>query len=331
VNKDVQRLREPGAWVLLGSVALQIISGLIGLLFGGDRLPFTFRAYQFVIADQFFTGVAVTGLVVLAVLLTTRLGGPPTRGARNVVLAALILLGVIALVEVIGMLAGLGAGSNDTGILLDNETTAKLTMFLYGIAKLAVLAVGGYYVLTVVQSFAPAGGYPAPYGQGAWGGPGAQPSGPPGYGPPPVYGQAPQQQYPPQNYPHAPYGQQGQQGQQGQPVQAGHPGQVPPQAAPGYGQPPQSGAYGPQSPCLPPVAGRPPSPPPSAPPQPPAPQPSAPQPAVPQPAAQGDDGLEGEWTRAYGTGESEQPEPSDTPESSSSDRSSTSDSYRPPE
>ena len=44
VNKDVQRLREPGAWVLLGSVALQILSGLIGLLFGRGRLPFMYQA-----------------------------------------------------------------------------------------------------------------------------------------------------------------------------------------------------------------------------------------------------------------------------------------------
>src|SRR5690242_18621597 len=127
VNKDVQRLREPGAWVLLGSVALQILSGLIGLLFGRNRLPFTFQAFQFVTADQFFTGVAVTGLVVVAVLLVTRLGGPPTRGARNIVLGGLVLLGVIALLDVVCMLAGLGAGGGDTGVLLDSATTAKLT------------------------------------------------------------------------------------------------------------------------------------------------------------------------------------------------------------
>ena len=113
------------------------------------------------------------------------------------------------------MLAGLGAGGTDSGVLLDSATSAKITMFLYGLAKLGVLAVGGYYVLMVFQSFGPgmqqAG---QPYGQPGWGQPGApSPYGQAGYGPPPQqqplgYGQAPQQPYPPQpGYVRAPYGQ----------------------------------------------------------------------------------------------------------------------------
>lgn len=331
MNKDVQRLREPGAWVLLGAVALQILSGLIGLLFGRGRLPFTMQAFQYVTADEFFTGVADVGLVVLAVLLVIRLGGPPTRGARNVVLGALVVLGVIALLDIICMLAGLGAGAGDTGVLLDNATTAKITMFVYGVAKLAVLGVGGYYVLTVLQSLAPvAGPYGAPYGQQPWGQPGAQqPYGQPGYGPPPqappAYGQQPPpQQYPPQGYMQAPYGQPG---QPGQPGQQGQPGQ-PAQPYPGYG-PPQPGARPPQPPSAPQGA-----PPPSAPP-PASPPPPAPPSSAPPSSAPGDE-EEGDWTRAYGTGESASPEPSDTPEGSSpdgssSERSSSGDAYRPPE
>lgn len=168
MNKDVQRLREPGAWVLLGSVALQILSGLIGLLFGRGRLPFTIQAFDYVSADQFFTGVTVTGVAVIAVLLVTRLGGPPTRQARNIALGGLVILGIAGLLTVICMLAGLGAGSVSTGVLLDSALTAKVTMFLYGLSKLAVLGVGGYYILHVYQSFSPATQYGPQYPQQGW-------------------------------------------------------------------------------------------------------------------------------------------------------------------
>jgi hypothetical protein len=311
VNKDVQRLREPGAWVLLGSVALQILSGLIGLLFGRGRLPFTIQAFQFVSADQFFTGVTVAGVVVVAVLLVTRLGGAPTRQARSVVLGALIVLGIVALLDIVCMLAGLGAGGIDTGVLLDSALTAKVTMILYGLAKLAVIAVAGYYVLHVYQSFAPAAQMGAQYPQQGWGHPGGQqPYGQPAYAPhqqQPVYGQPPQQ-YPPQGYVRAPYGQPG----YGQPGY-GQPGQ------PGYGQPPQPGAR-PQPPSTPQWAEN------AAPPAQPAGPTTGPQPSVPE-SSQSEE-LEGEWTRAYG-GESAKSE-DDKPESPPSD-GSPSDPYRPPE
>ncbi|MFB9832300.1 hypothetical protein [Actinoallomurus acaciae] len=312
MNKDVQRLREPGAWVLLGAVALQILSGLIALLFGRGRLPFTIEAFQFVTADQFFVGVATVGLVVIAVLLATRLGGPPTRQARNVALAGLIVLGVVALLTIICMLAGLGAGDVSSGVLLNSALTAKLTMFLYGLSKLAVLAVGGYYVLHTYQTSAP----PAPpipqYPQQGWGQPGVQPPyGQPGYGQqPPAYGQPPQQQYPQQGYVPAPYGT-GPYGQPGQPQ-------------PGQPQPGQPGQ---------PQPGRPPGPPmpPQAQPQPQSGPPSAPQPTVP--SSQSDE-LEGEWTRAYGglggSAKAEEAE-DDKPENPPSDSSPVADPYRPPE
>jgi hypothetical protein len=295
VNKDVQRLREPGAWVLLGSVALQIIAGLIRLLPGGGSPPFTYTAFSYVNNDAFFTGVTLTGLAVIAVLLVTRLGAGPTRQARNIALAALIVLGVVALVNIVCMLAGLGAGNGNAGLLLDSALSAKLTMFLYGLAKLAVLGVGGYWILTVYQSFGPATPVGPQYPQQGYG----QPYGQPGYGPPqqpPVYGQQPPQQYPPQGYVRAPYG------------------------PPGYGQP----GYGQQ----PPPGARPPMP--QQPPPPPAPPQS---PAPPQPAAESspqNDDSEGEWTRAYGQGDTAKAT-DDRPEDAPSDRSPSSDPYRPPE
>jgi hypothetical protein len=236
VNNDVQRLREPGAWVLLGSVTLQILTGLIGLLFGGGTWPFTFRAYQYVNADQFFTSVAVAGLTVVAVLLATRLGGGPTPKARTVALAGLCLLGVIGLLDVICMLAGLAAGGAKQGIILDGGLSAKVAMFLYGIAKLAVVAVAGYYVFSVFQSFGPATPVAPQYPQQVYGQPGQQPYGPPAYGhpqqPQQAYAQPPQQypqQYPPQ-YPQQGYGQQ-------------------PYGSPAYGQPQQPPAQSQQPPA----------------------------------------------------------------------------------
>jgi hypothetical protein len=326
VNKDVQRLREPGAWALLGAVALQILSGLIDLLFGRGSLPFTFEAFQYVAADKFFAGVATVGLIVVAVLLVSRLGGPPTRQARNVALAALIVLGIIGLLTIICMLAGLGAGRADSGVQLDSPLTAKLTMLLYGLSKLAVLAVGGYYVLHTYQTTAPPAPQVPQYPQQGWGQPGVQqPYGQPGYGQqPPAYGQPPRQQYPQQGYPPAPYGT----GPYGQP---GHPGQPQP------GQPGQPGQPQPGHPPAPPMPPGPQSGPPSAPPQapPPSAPPQAPSASGPQqapPATQSDE-LEGEWTRAYGgVAESAKAEPEDDkPESSSSDESPAPDAYRPPE
>jgi hypothetical protein len=308
VNNDVQRLREPGAFVLLGAVALQVLTGLIGLFFGGGGLPFTFRAFQFVNNDAFFTGASVVGVLVVAVLLATRLGGGPTPQARMIAMVALGLLGVIVLVEVICMLAGLAIGSDKYGVSLDAGLTAKVVMFLYGVAKIAIAGVGGYYIFTVFQGFGPATPVAPQYPQQMYGG-GQQPYGQQGYGQQPYpqqqpYGQ-PQQPQPPQQ----PYGQaQPPQQPYGQQQGYGHP---PYGGQPGYGQQPyqpQPGQPQPGQPGQPPPGHQPP--------------PAQQQPATPPPSAQEN---EGEWTRAYGS--SDKPvaqEPAD-------DDGKGDDSYRPPE
>ncbi len=313
-NDAVQRLREPGAWVLLGSVTLQILSGLIGLLFGGSGSPpFTYRAYGYVNGDQFFTSVTLVGLVVLAVLVTARLGGAATPQARTVALAATILLGVVALLDVVCMLAGLAAGSHE-GIVLDGGLSAKIGMFLYGIAKIAVVGVGGYYVYSIFQTFGPAVAGGPQYQQQMYG-QGQPPYGAPGYGAPQQpYGAPQQQQYAQQGYaqprqPYAPpaYGQPYQQGPQQPPYPA--PGQ-PGQPGPGHpGQPPQGGA--PQGP----------------PPQQPPPQGPAPQPPQ-QPPAQSQQS-EGDWTRAYGS--NDKPVHPEREDDGAPDDQSAGDPYRPPE
>ncbi|MCO5998727.1 hypothetical protein [Actinoallomurus rhizosphaericola] len=191
-NDAAQRLRGPGAWILLASVALQFVSGLIALS-TGKGTDFSYRAYNFVAYDNFFAGLTVIGVVVVAVALASRLGGPPIAQARNVALAGAILLGVMGLVEVIAILAGLTAGGNTPGVILDVPGSAKFSMFLYGVAKLAVGAVAAFYAFSTFQSLAPARPavpqYPQGYGQPA-----------PPYGP--AYGQ--QQPY---GQPGQPYGQ----------------------------------------------------------------------------------------------------------------------------
>ncbi|MFL6054100.1 MAG: hypothetical protein ACJ72W_14455 [Actinoallomurus sp.] len=212
-NGAAQRLRDPGAWVLLGSVFLQLVSGLIALVTGKGTV-FTYRAYNFVAYDNFFSGVAVVGLVVVAVALVSRLGGAPTGQARNVALAGAILLAATALFDVIALLAGLAAGGGTPGVIIDVPASAKFSMFLYGVAKLAVVAVGAFYAFSTFQSLGPARavapqypqqgyGQPAPpygpsYGQQQ---PYTQPQGQPPYGQPQMqqpYGQ--QSPYPQQGY-----------------------------------------------------------------------------------------------------------------------------------
>lgn len=300
-NDAVRRLRERGAWVLLGSVGLQLMGGLIGLFFGGT-LTFTYRAYSYVVDDQFFTGVAIVGVAVLAVLVATRLGGAPTPRARTITKSALILLGAVALFEAIAILAGLAAGRAVSGVDISMPVLDKLVMFLYGIAKLAVLAVGGYYVLSVFQSFGPARPAVPQYPQQMYDQQTQPPYGP-GYGHPrqPYYQPQHQRSYAqPQAYgqaafhqPHQPYGQP----QQGY----GSPAHYPPS---GQAQQPPSAPFPPPA--------------------------SSPQ----QPASQAG---EGEPTRVYGPGELSVPQ--DSPKErqqpwkvpGDDDRSRLSDPYRSPQ
>lgn len=228
-NDAVLRLREPGAWVLLGSAVLYLVGGLIELLFNSD-VPFTFRAFNLVNGDQFFAGVTVVALVVLAVLLAARWGGAPTPQARNIALTGVVVLGAIGVIDALSTLAGLAAGSDHGGIVLDVSLAAKVAMFLYGVAKLGVLAVGGYYVFSVFQSFGPAAD------------PRTGPFPQQGYPQQPPYGGHPQQRQPP--YGGAPYGQQAQPPYPPPPPpQQGHYQQPPPSAQPYQQAQPSDGEW----------------------------------------------------------------------------------------
>ncbi|WP_192809515.1 hypothetical protein [Actinomadura rudentiformis] len=165
MNKEaVQRLREPAAWVLVASAGLQLLAGIIGLLSGNS---FKYNAFS-EISGGTFTSVAVVGLLVLAVFLVTW-QDPPTPQARTIVMGALGVLGGIALFTVISWLAGMlagGDGVNEVKI----SASAKLAAFLIGVAKLAVIGIGGWLVFTVFQGMQPArpkaaapGQVPGPY------------------------------------------------------------------------------------------------------------------------------------------------------------------------
>jgi hypothetical protein len=242
VDKDaLQRFREPAAWALIGAAGLQLLAGLVALLFGEYKL--TYRALSEAGGFGLFAGFTLAALVVLAVLFVTR-GESPTPQAKTIATMGLALLGVGLLLGVISLLAGMLAGSS-LGISVGFG--AKLGAFLYGVSKLLVTAVAGYYVFTVFQALAPPkpaaqpgglqGGYQA-YGQ-QYGYPqGQQQYDPQQQGQQPGYDP---QQYGQQQYPQG-YGQQqyGQQQGYGQQYPQQQPGQQPTQGegeAAGWAQP----------------------------------------------------------------------------------------------
>jgi len=257
VNKEaIQRLREPAAWVLTIAAGLHVLAGLVMLLagryLGGGT--FTLRAMTETLQLGLITGVAVTVILVVAVLLAT--WEPAAKQARTIVLAALGVFGVALAFGVISWLAGLVA---DTGGV-EGAAVAKFSIFLYGAAKLAVMGVGAWFVFTVFQGMKPAA--PAPQVQQGYPDYGYQQG---GYPQPPQAGyQQPQQgnyvhsqyQQPQQGYPQPPQAgyQQPQQGPYQQPQQGGQSleeesagewtrayGGGQQQSAPGYGQQEQQG------------------------------------------------------------------------------------------
>ncbi|WP_207943766.1 hypothetical protein, partial [Actinomadura sp. KC345] len=208
MNKEaVQRLREPAAWVLLASAGVQLLAGIISLL--GESGTFTSRA-MLETRDGMFLQIGIVGILVLAVLLVSW-GDRPTPQARMITMGALGVLGGIALFGVVCWLSGMLVDSEAAGAL------TKLTVFLVGAGKIAVVGVGGWYVFTVFQAMQP----PRPQQ-------GQPPQMQQGY---PDFGYQQGQQYGQQQYGQQGYGQQQYQ-QYGQ--QAGAEGQQ--AAQPGYEQ-----------------------------------------------------------------------------------------------
>ncbi|GAA1586307.1 hypothetical protein GCM10009678_81080 [Actinomadura kijaniata] len=247
MNKEaVQRLREPAAWVLLGAAGLQLLAGLIALLAGGvsgeiagQEVGSSFKSRALAeITGGFFTHTGQVLLVVLAVALSV--WATETRQARTVVMGALGVLGGVAL---FGVVAWLSAMLVPSGLA---SAADKLAVFLYGAARLAVVGLAIWFVLTVFKGMQPARpqAQPGQVGQGGYPGFG-QPQGQQFGQPQQQFGQPEQQFGQPQQGQQ--YGQQFGQPQQGygqQPQQFGQPEQQygqPQQQYQQYGQQPQQG------------------------------------------------------------------------------------------
>ncbi|GAA3238967.1 hypothetical protein [Actinocorallia longicatena] len=273
------KLREPAAFALLGAGALQMLAGLVGLFAKGG---FTYHALSETSEYGHFTNLSIAVVTVLAVLFVTKGAEQNSPQARNVVMAALGVLGFGLLFGAVCLLAGLLAGGESTtvgGVTYSITTVSgntKIVAFFFGIAKLVITGVAGYFVFLNFQALQPARPAPLPGGLGGgqvyggqqygqYGQPGqqGQPYGdpyqqqapPPGayndpYSPPPSPSQpqpGPSQPQPgqygqPQYGAPDPYAQ-GQPGpSQPQPGQYGQPGQ----GQPGHGQPGQYGQQPPQ-------------------------------------------------------------------------------------
>ncbi len=214
----MQKLREPAAFALVGAAGLQVLAGLISLLGGSGS--FTYRALDEAGGFGMVTGVSVAVLATVAVLLVTR-GDSPSPQSRVIVIIALAVLGVGILFGVLTTLAGMAASSPSYSI--GDRTIGgggpgfgvKAPAFLFGVAKLAMSGIAGYFVFSIFQAMQPAKPAAQPGGLQA----GYQP-----YGQQQQYGQQQYGQQPGyEAYGQQPYGQQQYGGQQGyqQPQQYG--------------------------------------------------------------------------------------------------------------
>lgn len=221
MDKDaLQRFREPAAFALIGAAGLQLLAGLVEL-FGADG-TFTMKALIEARGSGFFAGLSIAVLTLVAVLIATR-GESPSPQARIIVTAALAVLGVALLFGLVTTLAGLLAGSSGQTYGASVPFALKLAGFLYGVSKLAITGIVGFYTFSVFQAMQPKpaavpgglqqGGYPQYPQQG--------------YDPQQYAQQQYQQQYPGQQPGYDPQQYQQQYGQQpAQPAQPAQPGQA---------------------------------------------------------------------------------------------------------
>jgi hypothetical protein len=260
VDKDaLQRFREPAAWALIGAAGLQLLAGLVNLLFG--EYKFSYRALGEAEGSGLFASFTLAVLVIVAVVFVTRGGESPSPQAKTITTMGLALLGVGLFFGVICLLAGMLAGSS---AVIGVGFGAKLGAFLYEASKLVLTGIAGYYVFTVFQTLSPPKpaaqpgglqpGYPS-YGQQQYGYPQqGQQAGyeaqQPGYeAQQPGYDA---QQYGQQQYPQAGYGQQQYGQQQGYAQQYPQPQQPAEGEAAGWthayggGENPQQPPYDPQ-------------------------------------------------------------------------------------
>ncbi|GAA1083085.1 hypothetical protein [Nocardiopsis metallicus] len=137
-NETLERLRLPGAWVLLGAVGVQMLAGLIELIIRSSEYNGSF-AWAMGSAGSSFYGITITLLLVAAVALV--LTSERTRPASfPVILTAMIMVGVGLLFGLIGLISGF--------IDIDNGGLA-FAGFLHRAALLAVLGFFGFYLIKI--------------------------------------------------------------------------------------------------------------------------------------------------------------------------------------
>lgn len=129
VSDAIQKMRDIFAYVLVGAVALYVISGM-SVLFG-DGGGFGDKA---VLAANLFTSPTVIGALVVALLLVTTPG--PSSGAKAVVTAVTALAGVVTLFAVICFFGSFGMDES-----MGNFATGegKVSGIWSGLADLAIL------------------------------------------------------------------------------------------------------------------------------------------------------------------------------------------------
>jgi hypothetical protein len=210
-NLDVVRLREPAAWAMVAAAAMAALVGIGRFLIGSESryggLGLTERG------AVYFSDLAnpvLAALLVGAVILVTRLGGPPSRKAGPIAMASAITLAALTLFGALALFVGLFSGA---------EFRSTAEFLLTGVPMLGLNAVALLFLIPQVRP-ATRTSYTTPPGfqsrQGSYG----QTFGQPG-----PAGQAFGQQQPSQQQP----GQQPGQQQPGQQFGAQAPG------APGFG------------------------------------------------------------------------------------------------
>ncbi|MBQ1084094.1 hypothetical protein [Nocardiopsis sp. B62] len=140
-NETLDRLRLPGAWVLLGALGVHMLAGLISVIIGSSASPQSSFAGAMVANGGDFFGFTVTLLLVVVVglVLTSERTRP---NSFPVILTSMILVGVGLLFWLIALISGFidippGAG----GIVFAG--------FLGRAAQGAVLGFFGFYLIKI--------------------------------------------------------------------------------------------------------------------------------------------------------------------------------------
>ncbi len=137
-NETLERLRLPGAWVLLGAVGVQMLAGLIDVIIWSSEYTGGFASAMGTAGSSFY-GITITLLLVAAVALV--LTSERTRPVSfPVILTAMIMVGVGLLFGLIGLISGF--------IGFDNGGLA-FAGFLNRAALVTVLGFFGFYLIKI--------------------------------------------------------------------------------------------------------------------------------------------------------------------------------------